>query len=84
MNGPNEPKEVIRRRRRGARWYPKKSDDSIIERWADACSRQNDGCRDCPIRDDCQDLADRLIGCITVRAPVRHRQQREEIILSPN
>lgn len=79
-----EPREGVRRRRRGARWYPKKSDDSIIERWAEACSRQNDECRECSIREDCQDLADRLIGCISVRAPARHRQRREEIVLSPN
>jgi adenine-specific DNA glycosylase len=61
--------EVVPRRHRGARWNPKKSDDSIIERWAAACSRLNDECRECPLHDDCQDLADRLIGCLAVRAP---------------
>jgi hypothetical protein len=61
--------EVVPRRHRGARWNPKKSDDSIIERWAAACSRLNDECRECTLHDDCQDLADRLIGCLAVRAP---------------
>lgn len=78
-----QPREGTPRRRKGARWYPKKQDDSIIERWAEACSRQNNGCRDCPLYDDCQDLADRLIGCITVRAPEKHRQRRE-VALSNN
>jgi adenine-specific DNA glycosylase len=72
-----EVSEGVPRRRRGARWYHKKSDDSIIERWAAACSRLNEECRDCPLHDDCQDLADRLIGCISVRAPEKHRQRRE-------
>ncbi len=69
--------EGIPRRRRGARWYPKKSDDSIIERWAAACSRLNADCRDCELMEECQDLADRLIGCISVRAPENYRQKRE-------
>jgi hypothetical protein len=72
-----QTQEPVRRRRRGARWYPKKSDDSVIERWAAACSRLNDECRECEMHDDCQDLADRLIGCLSVKAPERHRQRRE-------
>ena len=72
-----QPKDGVSRRRRGARWYPKKSDDSIIERWATSCSRLNEDCRECQWYDDCQDLADRLIGCIAVKAPLGHRQTRE-------
>lgn len=76
--------QSVPKRRRGVRWYPKKSDDSIIERWAAACSRLNDDCRGCEMYDDCQDLADRLIGCISVRTSISRRQRGVETDLSRN
>ncbi len=56
--------------RRWTRWYPKKRDDSIIARWADACSRNHSDCGDCELRPDCEDLADRLISCMAVPSPL--------------
>ncbi len=56
--------------RRWTRWYPKKWDDSIIGRWADACSRTHRDCMGCDLRVDCQDLADRLIACMSVPSPL--------------
>jgi hypothetical protein len=51
-------------RRRSARWQVKKHDDTLIERWALACSREHGNCQECEFVDNCQDLADRLIGCM--------------------
>jgi len=56
--------------RRWTRWYPKKRDDSIIGRWAEACSRNHRDCADCELRADCEDLADRLIACMSVPSPL--------------
>ena len=53
-------------RRRSARWQVKKHDDTVIERWARACSREHGDCRGCEFMENCQDLADRLIGCMGV------------------
>jgi len=58
---------------RVTRWYPKKDDDMIIERWADACSEKHESCRNCTFLEGCQDLVDRLIACMDVRPP-RHRE----------
>lgn len=58
--------EKSRAKRRWARWYPKKDDDKIMERWADACSKINNECHSCGLADHCQDLADRLIVCMIV------------------
>jgi hypothetical protein len=58
---------------RSTRWYPKKVDDVIIQRWAEACSQKHDSCRDCPLHKDCEDLVDRLIACMDVRPP-GHRE----------
>ncbi|RLC92038.1 MAG: hypothetical protein DRI39_08985 [Chloroflexi bacterium] len=58
---------------RSSRWYPKKVDDVIIQRWAEACSQKHDGCRDCPYVEECQDLVDRLIACMDVQPP-GHRE----------
>ena len=58
--------EKSRAKRRWARWYPKKDDDKIMERWADACSRINNECHSCELAEHCQDLADRLIVCMIV------------------
>lgn len=64
-------------RQRWARWYPKKDDDKLIERWAFACSKTNDDCRNCRFMNDCQDLADRLIGCMHVPSIVTHTRVRK-------
>ena len=53
-------------RRRSARWQVKKHDDTLIERWARSCSREHGDCRGCEFTENCQDLADRLIGCMGV------------------
>ena len=58
---------------RVTRWYPKKDDDMIIERWADACSEKHESCRNCTFLEGCQDLVDRLIACMDVRPP-RYRE----------
>ncbi|OGO03630.1 MAG: hypothetical protein A2Y72_06635 [Chloroflexi bacterium RBG_13_53_26] len=55
--------------RRWARWFPKKFDDRIIELWAESCSRVHSDCRGCEFMEDCQDLADRLIG--SMNAPLK-------------
>lgn len=65
-------------RRRWARWYPKKQDDRILERWARACSRIYNDCRDCDFREECQDLADRLIVCMGVSSTGGRRQRKED------
>jgi hypothetical protein len=52
--------------RRSARWQVKKHDDTLIARWAGACSREHGDCRGCEFTENCQDLADRLIGCMEV------------------
>ena len=62
--------------RRWSRWYPKKHDDLVIERWAQACSKINNDCRGCEFQDDCQDLADRLIGCMNVQSPASYKRKR--------
>jgi len=63
-------------RRRGATWYPKRHDDLVIERWALACSAIHSDCHACNFHNQCQDLADRLIGCIDVRSPIRYQRKR--------
>jgi len=68
--------EIQEARRRWARWYPKKQDDTILERWAKACSRINNDCRDCDSAEECQDLADRLIVCMSVSSGRGGRRQR--------
>lgn len=79
-----EVDEVQRKRRteqrRWSRWYPKKRDDVIIERWALACSMLNRDCRDCEYVEECQDLADRLIGCMSVPGTGGHGQREEKIM----
>ena len=55
-------------RGRSARWHVKKHDDTLIERWARACSTEHGECRGCEFIESCQDLADRLIGCMGVPA----------------
>jgi hypothetical protein len=52
--------------RRWTRWYPKKKDDNVIGLWADACSRAHNDCAGCTLKSDCEDLADRLISCMSV------------------
>ena len=59
--------------RRSARWYPKRNDDMIIQRWAEACSEKHKDCLDCPYLRECQDLVDRLISCMDVQKP-GHRE----------
>jgi len=54
---------------RVTRWYPKKEDDTIIGRWADACSQIHESCRYCTFLEECQDLVDRLIACMDVSPP---------------
>ncbi len=58
---------------RVARWYPKKKDDIIFQRWAEACSERHNDCLSCPFVQDCQDLVDRLINCMDVPPP-GHRE----------
>jgi len=60
--------------RRSARWHVKKHDDTLIERWAGACSREHGDCRGCEFIENCQDLADRLIGCMGVPLTGQYRQ----------
>jgi hypothetical protein len=60
--------------RRSARWHVKKHDDTLIERWAGACSREHGNCRGCELIENCQDLADRLIGCMGVPLTGQYRQ----------
>ncbi|MDM7999888.1 MAG: hypothetical protein QUS33_07805 [Dehalococcoidia bacterium] len=60
--------------RRSVRWHVKKHDDILIERWALACSREHGNCRDCEFIENCQDLADRLIGCMGVPLTGQYRQ----------
>jgi hypothetical protein len=67
--------EESQAKRRWARWYPKKHDDKLIERWAGACSTIYDECRDCQYMEDCQDLADRLIGSMNVPATGGRKQR---------
>ena len=61
-------------RRRSARWQVKKHDDTVIERWARACSREHGDCRGCEFMENCQDLADRLIGCMGVPLTGQYKQ----------
>jgi len=61
--------------RRSARWHVKKHDDTLIERWARACSREHGDCRGCEFVENCQDLADRLIGCMGVPLTGQYRQE---------
>jgi hypothetical protein len=49
---------------RWSRWQPKRLDDVIIARWAEACSDRHNDCLDCPFLKQCQDLIDRLIACM--------------------
>jgi hypothetical protein len=58
--------EKSQARKRSARWHVKKHDDTLIERWARACSIEHGDCRGCEFVESCQDLADRLIGCMGV------------------
>ena len=60
--------------RRSARWHVKKHDDTLIERWAGACSREHGNCHGCEFIENCQDLADRLIGCMGVPLTGQYRQ----------
>lgn len=64
-------------RQRWARWYPKKQDDRILERWARACSKIYNDCRDCDSREECQDLADRLIVCMSASAMGSRRPRKQ-------
>ena len=68
-----EREKKPRAQHRITRWYPKKRDDVIIERWAEACSERHNSCRKCPHTEECQDLVDRLIACMDVR-PSGHRE----------
>jgi hypothetical protein len=63
-------------RRRSARWQVKKHDDTLIERWARACSREHGDCLGCEFTENCQDLADRLIGCMDVPLTGQCKQTR--------
>src|SRR5512136_570735 len=63
-------------RRRSARWQVKKHDDTLIERWARACSREHGDCRGCEFTENCQDLADRLISCMAVPLTGQWKQAR--------
>jgi hypothetical protein len=69
-----------RERRRWSRWYPKKRDDMIIERWAQACSRLNRDCLGCEYADECQDLADRLIGCMSVQGTASRGERGKRVL----
>lgn len=66
--------------KRWSRWYPKKRDDVIIDRWAQACSMLNRECRDCEYVEECQDLADRLIGCMSVPGTAGNRQKEKKVL----
>jgi hypothetical protein len=59
-------RQQIRKQVRWSRWYPKKLDDVIIYRWAEACSDRHNDCLKCPFLEECQDLIDRLIACMDV------------------
>lgn len=63
-------------RRRSARWQVKKYDDTLIERWARACSREHGDCLGCEFAESCQDLADRLITCMAVPLTGQWKQAR--------
>jgi len=65
-------------RGRSARWHVKKHDDTLIERWARACSMEHGDCRGCEFVESCQDLADRLIGCMGVPATGQWKQPRHD------
>lgn len=73
-----------RERRRWTRWYPKKPDDSVIGRWAEACSRSHDNCAECELRAECQDLADRLIACMSVPSPLGPGNRVHPVRSSPD
>ena len=65
-------------KRRWARWYPKKDDDRILERWANACSKIHRECYNCDLRDHCQDLADRLIASMSITATGGRKTRRKQ------
>ncbi|OGO02450.1 MAG: hypothetical protein A2Y72_00180 [Chloroflexi bacterium RBG_13_53_26] len=67
--------------RKGSRWYPKRLDDLIVERWARACSRSHNDCSGCQYEGDCQDLVDRLIACMYVHSECMHLKpiEREKV-----
>ena len=62
----NKGRHEIEKQVRSSRWYQKKLDDVIIQRWAEACSEKHNDCLNCPFLEDCQDLIDRLIACMDV------------------
>ena len=66
-------RDEIKKHVRWSRWYAKKLDDVIIQRWAEACSDRHNDCLRCALLEQCQDLIDRLIGCMDV-APARLRE----------
>lgn len=66
-------KHEIQKQVRWSRWYPKKLDDVIIARWAEACSERHDNCCSCQFLQECEDLIDRLIACMDV-GPTSHRE----------
>ena len=72
MTTAKSSEERAKPQHRVTRWYPKKDDDMIIERWADACSQKHESCRNCTFLEGCQDLVgkiDCLHGCQTATAP---------------
>ena len=73
-------RRLERERRRWSRWYPKKRDDMIIERWAQACSRLNRECLGCEYAEECQDLADRLIGCMNIQGATGRTQNGKRVL----
>jgi len=62
--------QEIQRQARWSKWYRNKTDDTIIQRWAEACSDRYNDCLNCPFLKECQDLMDRLIACMEV-APTK-------------
>jgi hypothetical protein len=66
----NKGRHEIQKHVRWSRWSPKKLDDVVIQRWAEACSDKHNDCLNCPFLEECQDLIDRLIACMGV-APTR-------------
>jgi hypothetical protein len=76
---PTNGRYEIKRRARWPRWYPKKLDDMIIARWAEACSERHNDCCSCPFLEKCQDLMDRLIACMDVK-PTGHRETYSDFV----
>jgi len=62
-------RQEIQKQVRWSRWYSKKLDKVIIQRWAEACSDRHNDCLNCPFLEECQDLIDRLLACMDVAPP---------------